>query len=241
MKIKSFAASLLLRCAISAAGAAAILGITLLSACTEVETAAVEVPSVTTVSTVSTAPVARATPLLDASKPVWNGTGFSINLPQGFMTFEASDFDADAMVDGLREMMDSESAEKLGAVLRAGLSDGKTKGIAISKVLTDSGFASNVNVRIERTMLAGTPRITEQDRKQLEQMGVRYRSSDSFRTGGRTYLRLFIAVPAAGSESVSYMTVERGQLYVVTFSTSPDSTDGFFAEAERLMASFETR
>ena len=94
-------------------------------------------------------------------------------------------------------------------------------------------------VSIGRLLDVHGPRILSE--QSLAELGATLLRRDRYTNASGTFDRFHSRFPEMGAESVAYVLIRSGKLYVITFTAKPDRAGPFFGQANQIMSTFTAR
>ena len=167
---------------------------------------------------------------------------FSITLPDSMAAVDFSSDDFAALSASMRSKFEARNLDAMAQMVERYRSSGRFKFFAADLTADDPSFLDNVNVIVNRV----PPQTTQQhaaamSEQSLAELGATLLRRDRYTNASGTFDRFHSRFPEMGAESVAYVLIRSGKLYVITFTAKPDRADPFFGQANQIMNTFTAR
>lgn len=167
---------------------------------------------------------------------------FEVTLPDSMAAFDFTARDFAAASAAMRSRFDARKFDEASQMVEKYRGTGQFKLFAADLTVEDPSFLDNLNVIVNHVSPQMTQmRAASMSEQSLAEVGGDLVRRDSFNCAGGNFDRFHSRLAEATIESVAYLLVRDGKMYVFTFSAEPSRASSFFAQAEAIMRTFVAR
>jgi hypothetical protein len=167
---------------------------------------------------------------------------FSITLPDSMAAVDLSSDDFAALSTAMRSKFEARNLDAMSQMVERYRASGRFKFFAADLTADDPSFLDNVNVIVSRAPARMTQdQAASMSERSLPEIGATLMRRDRFTSASCTFDRLHSHFAETGAESVAYVLIRSGKLYVITFTAKADRAGPFFGQASEIMSNFTAR
>ena len=167
---------------------------------------------------------------------------FEVTLPDSMAAFDFTARDFAAASAAMRSRFDARKFDEASQMVEKYRGTGQFKLFAADLTVEDPSFLDNLNVIVKHVSPQMTQmRAASMSEQSLAEVGGDLVRRDRFTSASGTFDRLHSRFPQMETESVAYVLIRSGKLYVITFTAKPDRVGPFFEQASEIMRNFTVR